>query len=222
MGPFNADAYVGPWGWQWRHGVQRVVSVPPFPAPIFTEALMDDIGKVRASLKARVSSVTDKEFLGCSRHAKNHYGFGLFKVPPMPLHGGRNSDGEPPQPPSQIRKREHVTFTRCSGWNEEVDRCSYRERKGSMSEGETYAVYPYSVDVKHIVDGLCGPRPLPESFPVDKLDRGSGTMSMDLGTEDGSLSIPSELPTPLKIVGSGLCKKLVGANRADGFPGRTP
>ena len=96
------------------------------------------------------------------------------------------------------------------------------ERKGSMSEGETYAIYPYSVDVKHVVDGLCGPRPLPESFPVDKLDRGSGTMSMDLGTEDGSLSIPSELPTPLKIVGSGLCKKLVGANRADGFPGRTP
>ena len=111
MGPFNADAYVGPWGWQWRHGVQRVVSVPPFPAPIFTEALMDDIGKVRASLKACVSSVTDKEFLGCSWHAKNHYGFGLFKVPPMPLHGGRNSDGEPPKPPSQIWKQEHVTFT---------------------------------------------------------------------------------------------------------------
>ena len=98
------------------------------------------------------------------------------------------------------------------------------ERKGSMSEGETYAVYPCSVDVEHIVDGLCGPRPLPESFPVDELDLGPGTMLMDLGTdsEDDTPSIPSELPTPLKVVGSGICKKVVGADRADDFPGRTP
>ena len=72
------------------------------------------------------------------------------------------------------------------------------------------------------MDGLCGPRPSPESLPVDELDRGSGTMSMDLGTEGGGPSTPSELPTPLKIVGSGICKKVVGADRADDFPGRTP
>ena len=96
------------------------------------------------------------------------------------------------------------------------------ERKGSISEGETYAVYPCSVDVEHIVDGLCGPCPLPESFPVDELDRGSGTMSMDLGTEDSNPSILSELPTPLRVVGSGVCKKVMGADRADDFHGRTP
>ena len=96
------------------------------------------------------------------------------------------------------------------------------EWKGLMPEGETYAVYPCSVDVEHIVDGLCGPRPLPESFPVDELDQGSGTMSMDLGTEDDTPSIPSELSTPLKVVGSGICKKVMGANRADDFPGSTP
>ena len=104
VAPFNVDAYMGPWGWQWKRGVHRVVSVPPSPAPITTETLMDDIEKVRVSLKARVSSVTDMEFLGCSWHAKNHHGFGLFKVPPMPLHGGRSCNGEPPQPPPQMRK----------------------------------------------------------------------------------------------------------------------
>ena len=96
------------------------------------------------------------------------------------------------------------------------------ERKGLMPEGETYAVYPCSVDVEHVVDRLCGPRPLPESFLVDELDWGSGTISMDSGTDDDTPSIPSELPTPLKAVGWGICKKVVGTNRADDFPGRTP
>lgn len=91
------------------------------------------------------------------------------------------------------------------------------EMKSLVPEREAYAViYPYSVDAERLVDGLCGPRLLPESLPVDELDRGSGTMSMDLGTEDDTPSTPPELPSQLKVVGSGIGKKVAGAEVVDG------
>ncbi|KAF9784107.1 hypothetical protein BJ322DRAFT_1068656 [Thelephora terrestris] len=90
------------------------------------------------------------------------------------------------------------------------------ELKSLVPEGEAYAViYPYSVDAERLVDGLCGHCLLPESLQVDELDGGSGTMSMDLGTEDDIPSTPSELPSQLKVVGSGIGKKVVGAEGVD-------
>ena len=77
------------------------------------------------------------------------------------------------------------------------------ERKDFTPVGTIQAiVYPYSVDVGRIVDGLCGPiRPF-EDFSSGELDRGSGTMSMDLETEDDTPSTPSELSLSSKAVGS--------------------
>lgn len=92
------------------------------------------------------------------------------------------------------------------------------ERKGLTQEGGIYAaVYPYSVDVERIVDGLCGPRLPFETFPVTVPDNGSGTMSMDLGTEDGTQSTSLELPPLSKAVGSRICQEATGAARVDGF-----
>lgn len=76
------------------------------------------------------------------------------------------------------------------------------ERK-DLPEGRTHAVvYPHSVDAEHLVDNLCGPRLTFGNFPVDETDDGSGTMSMDLGTEYNTDSTP---PVPLlrpKAIGS--------------------
>jgi hypothetical protein len=77
------------------------------------------------------------------------------------------------------------------------------QRKGSMPEGTIRAVvYPYSVDFEQVVENLCGPRRPFQPFSVGELDNGSGTMSMDLGTEDNTPSTPSELPPSSKAVGS--------------------
>ena len=77
------------------------------------------------------------------------------------------------------------------------------EMKDSTPVGTIQAVvYPYSVDVERIVDGLCGPiRPF-EIFSSGELDGGSGTMSMDLETECDAPSTPSELLLSSKAVGS--------------------
>ena len=94
------------------------------------------------------------------------------------------------------------------------------ERKGSTPSGMVHAVvYPYSVDAEGIVDGLCGPRSPFENSPACHFDVGSGTMSMDLGTEDDAPSTPSELPPPSKVVGSKIWEA-TGADMVDGSPGR--
>ena len=94
------------------------------------------------------------------------------------------------------------------------------ERKGSAPSEMVHAVaYPYSVDVEAIVDGLCGPRSPFENFPANQLDSGSGTMSMDLGTEDDAPSTPSELPPSSKAVGSKI-EEVTGAYRVDDSPNR--
>ena len=52
------------------------------------------------------------------------------------------------------------------------------ERTGPVPGRNIHAVvYPYLVDVERIADGL---------WDVDKIDNGSDTMSMDLGTGEGS------------------------------------
>ena len=73
------------------------------------------------------------------------------------------------------------------------------ERRGSQQWESYAAAYPYSVDAENLVEGLCGPRLL-ESLPDD----GSGTMSMDLGTECDTPSIPPAMPLP-ESVGSEVC-----------------
>jgi len=94
------------------------------------------------------------------------------------------------------------------------------ERKGSTLEGEVYAVvYPYSVDIERIVDNLCGPRRPPQGSPFDELDSGSGTMTMDLGTEDNTPSTPSEFSPLSKVVGSKVYE-IMGAGRVDVSSGR--
>jgi len=78
------------------------------------------------------------------------------------------------------------------------------ERKDSTLGGQPHAaVYPYSVDVERIVDNLCGSPGPPQVSPFDEFDSGSGTMTMDLGTEYSTPSIPSEFsPSPSRVVGS--------------------
>ena len=57
-------------------------------------------------------------------------------------------------------------------------------RKGPTPERKIHAVvYPYPT--QHIMNSVWGP---PQSV-ADETDNGSGTMSMDLGTEDSSPSI---------------------------------
>lgn len=75
------------------------------------------------------------------------------------------------------------------------------ERKG-LREGRAHAiVYPCSVDVERLVDDICGPCLTFGSFPVDETD-GSGTMSMDLGTEYDTDSSPPMPPSRPKAIGS--------------------
>ena len=93
-------------------------------------------------------------------------------------------------------------------------------RKDLTHGGEVYdVVYPYSVDFEGIVDGLCGPRLPPEIPPVYEDDRGSGTMSMDLGTEDETPLTPLEIPSMLGVVGSKVCEEVAGAGRVGYYPG---
>ena len=75
------------------------------------------------------------------------------------------------------------------------------ERKGSTSKGSVHTVYPYSVDVERIVDDLCGPRQPSETSSVGEADSGSGTMSMDLGTEYDTPQTSPEPSSPSKAVG---------------------
>ena len=76
------------------------------------------------------------------------------------------------------------------------------EKKGPTSGENIHAVYPYSVDVERIVDGLCGPRQPSETSSVDEPDSISGTMSMDLGTEYDTPQTSPEPSSPSKAVGS--------------------
>jgi len=56
-------------------------------------------------------------------------------------------------------------------------------RKGPTPEKNIHAVvYPYPVDAQHTMNRVWGPR---QSF-TNETDSGSGTMSMDLGTEASS------------------------------------
>ena len=94
------------------------------------------------------------------------------------------------------------------------------DRKGSTPDGEVHAVvYPYSMDVERIVDSLCGPRYPSQTSSFEEPDSGSGTMSMDLGTEDDTLSTPSDLPPSLRAVGSKVCEEVVIGVGVGGFPG---
>jgi len=90
------------------------------------------------------------------------------------------------------------------------------ERKGSTLGGQPHAVMClYSVDVERIVDNLCGPRQPPQVPPFDEFDSGSGTMTMDLGTEDDTPSTPSEFSPPLsRVVGSKIYQ-VTDAGRVD-------
>ena len=100
------------------------------------------------------------------------------------------------------------------------------ERKGWTSDGKIYAVmYPCSVDVERIVDGLCGPHRAFETFSVGEDDSESGTMSMDLGTEYDTPSTPptpSKLSTSPGIIGSKVWVEITRLGRVDGSPGREP
>ena len=97
-------------------------------------------------------------------------------------------------------------------------------RKGLMTEGEIHAImYPCSVDVERFVDSLCGPLLPLETSSIDELDSESGTMSMDLGTEYDTPSIPStpsELQSLSKVVGAEVCQEVMGVVRANVFPDR--
>ena len=94
------------------------------------------------------------------------------------------------------------------------------ERKGLRHEGEVFTdFYPYSVDVERLVDGLCGSHLPPESFCVEEDDRESGTMSMDLGTEDETPLTPPEMPSLLKTIESKVCEEVTGVGGVDCSPG---
>jgi hypothetical protein len=69
-------------------------------------------------------------------------------------------------------------------------------------------VYPYDADVGRIAGGLRGPRRPSQTSSPDELDSGSGTMSMDLGTEDGTLLTPLEQSSSPKAVGSKICEEV--------------
>ena len=93
------------------------------------------------------------------------------------------------------------------------------DRKSFMPVEEVHAVvHPYSVDAERLVDELCGPRLHFGSFPVDEFDSGSGTMSMDMGTEDDMPPTPSDLLLPQEVFGSGVCEMVVDTGRVDIFP----
>lgn len=95
------------------------------------------------------------------------------------------------------------------------------EWKGLVQEGEVGGtLYPYSVDFERLVDDLCGPRLPPETHSVDGDDRGSWTMSMDLGSEDETPLTPPEIPSMLKAVGTKAREEVVvvGVDRIDSFP----
>jgi hypothetical protein len=84
------------------------------------------------------------------------------------------------------------------------------ERRG-LREGEIHvALYPYSVDAESLVDGLCGPRLPVESYPIEEVDNGSGTMSMELGTEYDTPSISPGVSSPPEVVGTEACANRKG------------
>ena len=94
------------------------------------------------------------------------------------------------------------------------------ERKGLRHVGEVCTdFYPYSVDVEHLVDGLCGSHPSTKNFCVEEDDRESGTMSMDSGTEDETPLTPSEMLLLLKTIESKVCEEVTGVGGVDCSPG---
>ncbi|KAF9777728.1 hypothetical protein BJ322DRAFT_1095473 [Thelephora terrestris] len=199
VAPFYPDTYMGPWGWQWRNGVHNLVSTPPSPTSITIRALMDDIEKDAPGAHRTITDLAFSRSSECpfivDEAAMSNLRSRLRKF------GNENAFLSPD---AQVGMRKSIA-------------AALGEMKSLVPEREAHAViYPYSVDVLRLVDGLCGPRLLPQSLQVDELDGGSGTMSMDLGTEDDTPSTPSELPSQLKVVGSGICKKVVGAEAVDG------
>lgn len=92
-------------------------------------------------------------------------------------------------------------------------------RKGFTQEGEAYAiVHPCSVDLERLVEDLCGPRLQPENIAHEQYG-GSGTMSMDLGTDYETPQTPPDMQPLLKVVGSKVCEEVLGARRVDDSPG---
>lgn len=81
------------------------------------------------------------------------------------------------------------------------------------------AVYICSVDLEQIVDNLCGPSHSFKTSSPDEPDSGSGTVSMDLGSEDDT---SSEQTISSKAVGSksGTHKGDAGVGRVNSSPGR--
>lgn len=53
--------HTGPWGWQWRGGVQPLISTSPSSTRITIKNLMDDIEKVKQAEGYRVLRIADKE-----------------------------------------------------------------------------------------------------------------------------------------------------------------
>ena len=90
------------------------------------------------------------------------------------------------------------------------------ERKGSTPNGKLPVVYPYSMDVNRIVDGLHEPRRPFEYFSTGEPDHGPGAMSMDLGIVYETPSTASGLPPSLKAVGSKVRGEVRGADRVGG------
>ena len=96
------------------------------------------------------------------------------------------------------------------------------ERKSSMQDGGIRAVfYPCSVDIERLVDSLCGLRLPLDNISADEHDRGSGTMSMDLGTEDEDETplTPPDMPSLPKAVRSKVHGEVVCVGIVDGSPG---
>jgi hypothetical protein len=96
-----------------------------------------------------------------------------------------------------------------------------RKRKLSIPGGKIPAiVYPYDADVERIAGGLRGPRRPSQTSSPDEIDNGSGTMSMDLGTEDGTSLTPSEWSSPSKAVGSRICEEVAVGVEVGCFAGK--
>ena len=97
---------------------------------------------------------------------------------------------------------------------------AFVERKGLTPNGTLpIAVYPYSMDVNRIVDGLREPRRPFEYFSAGEPDHGSGAMSMDLGIVYEAPPTASGLPPSSKAVGLKVRGEVGGADRVDGCPG---
>ena len=132
---------------------------------------MDDIEKVGLLERTWVSRIAD-EHLGCPWMYRTVTDLAYSRSPECPfelstadlrsrLYKYENEKTLLP-PDTQIGVRKSIA-------------AALGKRKGPRPEGKIHAVvYPYSVDVERIVDGLWGPR---QPF-ADKIDSRSGTMLM--------------------------------------------